>query len=415
MSDGKKLVAAILETGSVATLRLAADDLFDDSELPVWRFVCHHYRSYGELPTRATVEAECRGRLPRADEAVEFYLKKVYDRKLFVALREGFQSLRDSLQSFDVDRSRTVVDQLRAACRVTTPDDDLRNFREVAERVVEQYRTAQLHPGMNGITTGWPRLDEVTGGYQPGDLISWVARMGVGKTNLLLYQAMAAWHSGFSVLIVSMEMPLEQITRRMLGLGTGINPDYIRKGTMCRFAQNRLSRYVENMAHADNLHLYAGSFAKSTADVEMIARELSPDAIYIDGGYILTPDGMAKNASRLDKVASTFDQLKRMTITLNRPIITTSQFSRQAGKRGKDGSLENISFSDAIGMHSSIVAGIKEGSPPFQNSRRAIDLMKGREGEHLEFEINYRFTPVDMDEVAEEQIAAEAVDLDWMA
>jgi replicative DNA helicase len=414
MSDGKKLVSALLAAGSVETLRLVSDDLFLDDELSLFRYVRTHMRRYSELPRIATIEADLQIRLPRCDEPVAYYLRRVYDRKLHTELREGFNGLRNALQTSDLDAARALVEGMRTSCRVSSPDNDMANLSEASLRVMQMYDEAHLNPGMSGVPTGWPRIDQQTGGYQRGDLVTWVARMGVGKTFLMLKQALHAWENGYSVLIVSMEMTIEQIVRRILGLQAGINPDYIRKGTMCEFSHRRLNRYVESIAQADRLHIFAGSFSKKVGDLDVLINELCPDIVYIDGAYLMHPDTPLRGGSRLDRVPEVYDALKRMTITADRPIVTTTQFSRQAGKRGKDGSLETISFSDAIAMHSSLVFGIKEGVPPFQTTRRVVDVMKGREGESGEFQINYQFTPVDFGELLEDQVAAESVDLDWM-
>lgn len=414
MSDGKKLIAALIEAGSVETLRLASEELFEDDELAVFQFVKSHYRRYGELPVIRTVEQETRVRLPAAPESVDYYLKRIHDRKLFVSLREDFGILRDALQGFNVDQARDVVDRMKAACRVSTPDNDIRNARDAGQLVIERYEHAHMNPGLSGIPLGWPTMDDVLGGYQRGDLVAWVARMGVGKTYLMLHQALHAWRSGYSVLIVTMEMTIEQIMRRAIGMEANINPEYIRKGALDEYATRRLRSYVATMSGADRLNVYAGSFSKRVSDVEVLVHELSPDIIFIDGAYLLRPDTGSKSASRLERVAEVYDNLKKLTITSNRPIITTSQFSRQAGKRGKDGGLESISFSDAIAMHSSLVFSIKEGPTPYEISRREVEILKGREGESGKYQTNYRFAPVDFSEVAPEQAQAEAVDLNWM-
>ena len=171
---------------------------------------------------------------------------------------------------------------------------------------------------------------------------------------------------------------------------------------------------MQTIAQTNKLNFYSGSFNKKQSDLEMVMSELTPDIHFIDGGYLVNPDGVAKNASRLDKVAEAFNGFKRMTITHNRPVVVSTQFSRAAGKRGKEGSLETISFSDAIAMNSSLVFALKEGKPPHQTSRRVMEVMKGREGESGEMSFNYRFSPVDFTAVPPDQVAAEAVDMDWM-
>ena len=747
MSDGKKLIAAILESGSVVTLRLASEDLFEDDELVPFQFIRSHYRRYGELPDIRTVEQETNSRFPPSPESVDYYLKRVYDRRLFVALRTEFAELRGALQNFNVDSAKEIIDRMKSACRVGTPDNDVRDVREASTAVLAEYAEAHLNPGMSGVPTGWPLLDEAIGGYQKGDLVAWVARMGVGKcmaphtpvlkangdtvridslqvgdqlmgpdsrprnvlstttgreemfkvtpqhgeewecnrshilslvcantidkvhvqgthhlysvdeflslpsrvqtnlrlwraaidfapqptildpyivglwlgdgtfgyprfstidpevveylqqqadtagyrltqyekrggfcpqygivkdnkadnyftiffdrycvagsekripksylrntrevrlgvlaglidsdghlaasghyefctkyeglrddmlylvrslgfgvtyaakvvngstywrinirptetvpvllprkraalterrsradwssfqltslgegayfgitldrdslyvlgdftvthnTYLILKQALHAWSNGYSVLIVTMEMTITQIVRRAIGMEVGINPDFIKKGTLDEFGMRRIRGYVSQIAHADRLNIFAGSFSKKVSDIEILIHELSPDIIFIDGAYLLRPDTVSKGASRLERVAEVYDELKKLTITSDRPIITTSQFSRQAGKRGKDGSLETISFSDAIAMHSSVVFSIKEGAPPNEHSRRELEILKGREGESGTYHVNYRFMPMDFTEVLESQQTAESTSLDWM-
>lgn len=417
MSDGKKLVASILETGSVQTLRQAGDDLFEDSELPVFQFVKRHFRRYGELPNVRTVEQETRQRLPAAPESVEYYLKRLYDRKLFVALREDFGSLRDALQNFNVEQAREIIDRMKSSCRVSTPDEDVRNAQEAGRAVLEAYEAANLNPGLSGITTGWGGLDEITGGYQNGDLVAWIARMGLGKTYVLLKQADAAWLAGYNVLFVTMEMTIPQIARRWLGIHADVNPDLIRKGMLDFYQRRRLRSYVHNLRGVERFHIFAGAFAKKVSDLEVLMHELTPDIVYIDSAYRMQPDSTNNKSSRFDKVAGAFDDLKKLTITTDRPIITTSQFSRQAGKRGREGSLETISFTDAIGMHASLIFALKEGSPPYESTRREFEIMKGREGEGGSFQINFKFKPIDFSEIPRDpaQAQVQRANMDWMA
>lgn len=413
MSDGKKLITAIIETGSTETLRELGEDKFLDDEVSVYRFIKTHYRRYGQLPALATVEEETGVRLPEAQENLEYYKKRVFDRQLYGVLRDKFGPLRDALRDFDIDRAREAVSELQAETRAHSSSQDIRNMREASREVLRRYDDVHFQPQDSGIPTGWPQFDEATGGYQKGDLVSWVARMGVGKTYYMLNQALHAWNSGYSVLMVTMEMTIEQIARRMIGMQSGINPDYLRRGALSDHAYRRVRAHVDNLRHADRFNLFAGGFSKQVEDVEVLIHEFSPDIIFIDGAYLLNPN-TKRNMSRIEKVAEVFDLLKRVTITHDRPLVVTTQFSRQAGKRGKDGSLETISFTDAVGMHSSLVASIKEGKPPHQTSRRIVEILKGREGEHGEFAMNYRFTPIDFSEVPAEAAAAEAVDVDWM-
>ena len=99
-----------------------------------------------------------------------------------------------------------------------------------------------------------------------------------------------------------------------------------------------------------------------------------------------------------------YDEIRAVNLDLNRPFIVSTQFNRQAGKSGKEGSLETIGFTDAVGTHSSHVIALKDG--PTENSRdsRLFDFLKGREGEHGTVAINFKFAPLNMDEMTPEEI-----------
>lgn len=414
MSDGLKLLAGILETGSVQKLREITADLFLDEEEEVYRHVTRHFRRYGAMPAFATLEEETGVRLPAVEEPVDYYLHRVYDRKLYNEIRDRFVSLRDSIRDNNMEVARQAIAEMNSSCRLITNENRVSNLREASREVLDLYEHAHANPGISGIASGWPTFDESTGGYQNGDVVTWVARLGIGKTNILLKQADFAWGQGNSVLVVTTEMPKPQITRRLLGIQSGINPDAIRKGQLSHWARARLRRLVDNLTYGERFSIYSAGMNQKVGDIDTLIHEFAPDIVFIDGAYLLRPETGTRHLNRIERVPEVYDALKAMALTHNRPIVNTTQFSRQAGKRGKEGSIETIAFSDAIAQNSSIVMGIKDGTPPHQISRRVLEFLKGREGEQGEFSINYLFRPVDFSELPEETIREEAVDLDWM-
>ena len=400
MSDGLKLLGSIIDTGSIHTLREISREWFIDEEVDLYDFLRTHYRRYGQIPSIATVEDELGITIPEAEEVTDYYIARVNDRKLYGIVRDKFNSLKDCLRDFNMESAKEVIAELHAATRVTRTDNDIRNIREAMNDVMAEYEYAHENPGVSGVPTAWSSFDYPTGGCQPGDLITWVARPSLGKTYVLLKQAHVAWQFGYSVLIVTMEMTIEQITRRLAAMHAGINPNYIRKGMLSTYAHRRLTNCIQSLAGADRLRLFSGGLRKTTGDVELLIQEFRPDIVYIDGVYMMQPN-TKKAMQKIEKVSEVFDNLKQMTIAHNVPVVVTTQFNRQAGKKGKDGSLENIAFTDAISTHSSLVLSLGEakGSATEAAKKRTIRFLKGREGESGEFEINFKFAPVDFSEI----------------
>ena len=80
---------------------------------------------------------------------------------------------------------------------------------------IERRIEAKDKRGLAGIPTGFPTLDNLTGGASGGDF--WVvgARLGQGKTWTLIRMACSALAAGEKVLFVSLEQPSKQIGFRV--------------------------------------------------------------------------------------------------------------------------------------------------------------------------------------------------------
>lgn len=68
---------------------------------------------------------------------------------------------------------------------------------------------------LTGRTTGIGALDDITGGWQSGSLHLVGSVTGVGKTSFAINSALAAARDGARVLLVSLEMDEQAVTRRM--------------------------------------------------------------------------------------------------------------------------------------------------------------------------------------------------------
>jgi len=407
MSEGLKLLRAVVEQGATVTLRNLTVDLFVGAEEEAaFNFVRRHYRMYSELPDANTVAEDTGTTLPRAREVAQFYYDRCYDRRMFNAVREPFNELRTALMNNDADLSRELISSMSTSVRVYDAEQDVLTMSELSRDVLNHYEHNHIATALSGIPTGWPTIDDQTDGWQPGDLGLLVVRPGVGKTHLLIHSARMAWMSGRKVLFVSMEMTLRQIAYRFYAHHAGVDPDLFRKGRLSNLAMRRVRGAMEEMEGDNRFHLFAGNFkGKRTEEVDALVQELGPDIIYIDGMYIMNPVNAPKYVDRNSKVAYVADEVKQMALQRDRPVIGTIQFNRDAGKGGKAGTLENLAQSDALSQHGSVILGAK--MPPNDKSdrpaHRVISTLKGREGEHGDIAINFKFTPINFGECTQEE------------
>lgn len=76
---------------------------------------------------------------------------------------------------------------------------------------------------LKSATTGISKLDEITGGFQDGEVTILAARPSMGKTDVMLHFAKVAGWAGYLPLVFSLEMPEKLITTRLIASTGGFN------------------------------------------------------------------------------------------------------------------------------------------------------------------------------------------------
>jgi replicative DNA helicase len=405
MSEGLRLLSSVIATQSSGTLLRLDPDLFIDNERDVFQFMRDHYRTYHELPQASTVQTECAVRVPIANEPLEFYLNSVTDRHTYNQMADHYAVLRAQLTSRDMSAVEDTVRAMSMSMRGRQSGGTIVGMGDALGMVVDRLEVTRGMGGMTGIPAGWEGYDAITGGYQNSDLITIVGRPATGKTYNLLKQAMFGHQEGHSPLFVTTEMGIEQLGRRYAALRLGINPTLLKMNMISTYSERRIRALQAEMLTDERFKLFSVGMGAKVSSIEGLMQEFGPSAVYLDGAYLLHPTAKGK-MNRIERVGEVFDELKGLTISAGIPIINTMQFNRQAGKDGKEGSLETIGFTDAVGMHSSIVVSLQLGPTENPHESREMGFLKGREGEQGKIYTHFRFAPVNMDEMSPDEMPA---------
>src|SRR5689334_927177 len=110
------------------------------------------------------------------------------------------------------------------------------SIRDVVMRTFKQVQdAANRKQHITGVPTGFDKLDRMTAGMHPGDLIIVAGRPGMGKTSFALNIAVnAAAETKGTVAIFSLEMPKEQLGLRMLCSEARVDAGRMRTGHLMR-------------------------------------------------------------------------------------------------------------------------------------------------------------------------------------
>lgn len=409
MSTGLKFISAALHAQAGNALLRLDETLLTGSnvevEMAVFEYCRDYYRNYRECPNPEMIRENLNIRLPTVTAPLAFFENELQDRFNFEVAREAFTALRTQVSD---GRPGPMIESLETAVRrikrTRRGQHGLINIGEAMGLAIDRLEALQRQGGMSGVPTPWPTLNRITSGYQPADLITWVGRTSLGKTMLLLIQAEYAYDAGYSVLFVTTEMAAEAIARRWMAMKFGYDPDALKSAQISTYTLRRMRSQNIELLGRERFRLLSAGMNSDLSQVEAAIEEMQPDILYLDGVYLMRTSGKVIHRSKTEQVSAVFDELKQRNIDTNIPFVVNTQFSRQAGKGGRDGSLESIGLSDTIGQHSSVVVAIKPGPTDNWHHSRELDLLKGREGEQGKVNINYRFKPTDLSEMSDEQL-----------
>lgn len=215
--------------------------------------------------------------------------------------------------------------------------------------------------GMSGIPSGFDKLDKLTSGWQPSDLIIIAARPGMGKTALTLTMARnIAVNSNIPVAFFSCEMSSVQLITRLISSETGLSSEKLRTGKLEKHEWEQLNVKVKTL---ENAPLFIDDTPSlSIFDLRAKARRLASQhgikMIIIDYLQLMTAGGTGKGGNREQEISTISRNLKALAKELSIPVIALSQLSRAVETRGgsKRPILSDLRESGAIEQDADIVS-----------------------------------------------------------
>jgi len=236
---------------------------------------------------------------------------------------------------------RDLVELAEKAMLEVGRDDRQKEFRSVDEILTEEIDKMQrLSKGdteLTGTPSGFKDLDEITGGFQPGNLIIIAARPAMGKSALVTNMAEnAAIDHGRAVALFSLEMSETELAQRFVASQGRIPGDKLRKG---RVADNEWPRILDATKRLTSAPLYVDDSSDiSILDIRAKARRLHQQAgpnglglIIVDYLQLVRADPSAD--SRVEQVGQMSRGLKILARELGVPVIALSQLSRAVEQR----------------------------------------------------------------------------------
>jgi len=330
-----------------------------------FRFIKSHYEKYGNVPDETTFLNKFPiykdDGLPEVNESDEWLVETLREEYLF---RQGAPILQKAGEIFVKDANAGVEYMIHAL-------KDLEvnyglggvNIIEFARKRYEHYKERVENQDDWYFTTGFHELDEILHGIQRfEELIVLFARLGQGKSWVLVAIIAHIWKLGFNVGYISPEMSDDNIGYRFDTISNG----YSNTSLMWGLTDIDVEKYEEDItALAEHKNKFIVSVPSdfdnriTISKLRNYIKQYKLDMLAIDGVSYLTDERYRRGDSDTLSLTHISQDLMSLSVEMHVPIIVVSQANREGAKDDVPGN-ENISGSDGIGQCATKIIALRQ-------------------------------------------------------
>ena len=353
----EQVLNKILDTkdSSIITLNNLNSDYFSDY-VKEFNFIKNHLQQYSVIPDKETfLNVFPDFDLMQVNEPVNYLLEELMKDKTQRFLVNNYTKVRDLIMSGDSEKALSL---LKDAAEESTSFVSLQATDLIQDTSrYNSYEDKVNNPNKYFIKTGFDELDNILGGWDINeDLVTIVARNGLGKSWCLLKCAAAATQQDKVVGIYSGEMSEDSVGYRIDSILGHISNGALVHGSGS--IKNQYKNYLEKLSQNISGKLYVLTPKQINGPATVTAlrafiEKYNLDVLFVDQHSLLEDDSGAKNP--VEKASNISKQLKLLQTVKRIPIITVSQQNREKLEDGKTFDTTQVAQSDRITQDSSVI------------------------------------------------------------
>jgi replicative DNA helicase len=303
-------------------------------------------------------------------ELMPSYIDKLREVNASGELRRALERMPDLTAESPDELKREAIRALESIS-TSAPTRRVRSVASSLQSVLGEMERRLVGDDIPGVPSGLTRLDEMTGGFQQGDLTILAARPAVGKTAMMLNFALYAARQGKRVGIFSAEQPLEQITQRLISMHARVPAWYLRNPK--RLEDHHWARITAtSMALRDFSILVNDDSSPSVDRLMSYAQGMDVDILFVD--YIQRLKA-PKTTGIYERVSAVALALKEMARECNVPVVALAQISRAGAGNAR---MEHLKGSGDIEQEADSILILERNSD--DDAQGTLTLEKNRHG-----------------------------------
>jgi replicative DNA helicase len=391
MNNELRLLSKVLESRDLAPLfdRGVKDAWFVDGEVRrVWVFVRDHFSKYAECPSLEVVAQNFPAwKQHESPDALEYLIDSVVAArrsssflKMLESAATTYGATKDHEEGLRIVQSGIIgleEDGLGKTSDVNLIDDPQKRW--------DEYTFRKNNPGLLGTATGFPSVDQVTGGLQPGQLIVIVAPPKTGKSTVALQFAQNVHLQDKSVMFQSFEMSNHEQQTRYDAMRARISHTRLINGLLDQEEEARYQAKLRSMENMRKPFWLVDSANGST--VSGIASKLSvlhPEIVFIDGVYLMI-DEQTGEANTPQAITNITRSLKRMAQKYKVPVVITTQVLNWKMRKGQV-TADSIGYSSSFHQDADVIFGLQREDENVDDTR-ILKVLESRNSGRMEISL----------------------------
>ena len=323
-----------------------------------FEYIVDHFNRYGKVPDLATFLTK----FPDTEiidvlEPTEYIIHNLKEDYLYEQGVKLFTEAAKMLEQNSYEGLRHIALQAEQLLN-NTEDEEAVNINNMAQEKKQEVINKMNHQGLIGISSGLPELDEITGGWLPGEeLVTIVGRVNQGKSWLFQKFLTEANRQGKRVLLYSGEMSWLQVAYRNDTLMSNFSNRQLMRGTISQADFDKYVEYLEQQKEQAPFIVvtpkHLGNRYLTVSMLKVLIKKYKPDIVGIDQ-LSLMEDERKAGQKRLE-LANITAGLFNLSEQFHIPILADAQANRNTAKteNPENPGLADIAEADAIGQNSS--------------------------------------------------------------
>ena len=410
---GLRLISAVVKEKSLSALddRGLSEKNLRGNAKKALTFCREFITEYDDYPTVSLVEESIGEEMPDEEAPASYVAELVRKRWLSNELETTVATAIRHIESRDPDSAIDTLSKVASELKAVSTRNPIVSYRESGEDRYDSYVEAKEAGGIIGTKTPWDKLNSGVQGWVDGSLNVVAAMSNTGKTWFLTVCVDHAERIlGKKVLFVTMEMSTPRIARRLDAVRYRIPFGILRDCELDSIAEKEWEANLKELKKDEpesDIYIVDKKTVRTVTDVFNLVQELSPDIVFINGGYRFESSKAANG--QWESTVQIVTDLQIYAEKSNIPWVVTTQFgdSHETGKKKKKGDhvrAWNVRYGKEWLIHPDVLIGLFQDEDLRLIKLMEVHVLKVRDADKMfeMFTIQWDMFNMNFDESSDE-------------